>query len=57
MELQLAEETGEPTRRRDDLAKPLTVADKLAAQDQAAQWLAQMPSEEDSARGRLDPDR
>lgn len=57
VELQLAEETGEPRRRRDDLEKLLTVAEKLSAQDQAAQWLAQMPSEGDSARARLDPDR
>jgi TPR repeat protein len=39
------------------LESRLTVAEKLAAQDQAAQWLALMPSEEDSARARLDPDR
>ena len=57
MELPLAEETGEPRRRRDDLEMLLTVAEKLSAQDQAAQWLAQMPSEGDSARARLDPDR
>ena len=42
----------------DDL---LTVLDAqrtlFSAQDQAAQWLTQMPSEEDSARSRLDPDR
>lgn len=57
VEAQLAEEKAEPRRRRDDLEKRLTVAEKLAAQDQAAQWLALMPSEEDSARARLDPDR
>ena len=57
VEAQLAEENAEPRRRRDDLEKRLTVAEKLGAQDQAAQWLAQMPSEEDSARARLDPDR
>ncbi len=57
VELQLAEDNAEPRRRRDDLEKRLTVAEKLGAQDQAAQWLALMPSEEDSARARLDPDR
>ena len=57
VEAQLAEENAEPRRRRDDLEKRLTVAEKLGAQDQAAQWLALMPSEDDSARARLDPDR
>ena len=57
VELQLTEEKAEARRRRDTLEDRLTVADKLAAQDQAAQWLAQMPSEQDSARARLDPDR
>jgi len=57
VEAQLAEEKADPRRRRDDLEKRLTVAEKLGAQDQAAQWLALMPSEEDSARARLDPDR
>lgn len=57
VEAQLAEENTEPRRRRDELEKRLTVAEKLAAQDQAAQWLAQMPSEEDTARARLEPDR
>ena len=57
MEAQLAEENTEPRRRRDELEKRLTVAEKLGAQDQAARWLAQMPSEDDTARARLDPDR
>ncbi len=57
VEAQLAEENTEPRRRRDELEKRLTVAEKLAAQDQATQWLAQMPSEEDTARARLEPDR
>lgn len=57
VEAQLAEENAEPRRRRDDLEKRLTVAEKLGAQDQAEQWLAQMPSADDSARARLEPDR
>jgi TPR repeat protein len=57
VELQLAEEKAGPRRRRDDLEKRLTVTEKLCAQDQAGQWLALMPSEGDSARARLDPDR
>jgi len=57
VEAQLAEEKADPRRRRDDLEKRLSVAEKLGAQDQAAQWLAQMPSADDSARARLDPDR
>ena len=57
VEAQLAEEKAEPRRRRDDLEKRLTVPEKLAGQDQAEQWLAQMPSADDSARARLDPDR
>jgi TPR repeat protein len=57
VEAQLTEEKTEPRRRRDELEKRLTVAEKLAAQDLAAQWLGQMPSEEDTARARLDPDR
>jgi len=57
VEAQLAEEYTEPRRRRDDLEMRLTVAEKLGAQDQATQWLAQMPSADDSARARLDPDR
>ena len=57
VEAQLAEENTEPRRRRDELEKRLTVAEKLGAQDQAARWLAQMPSEDDTARARLDPDR
>ena len=57
MELQLAEDKAEPRRRRDTLETSLTVAEKLGAQDQAAQWLAQMPAEDAAARARLDPDR
>lgn len=57
VEAQLAEEKADSRRRRDDLEKRLDIPDKLAAQDQAAQWLALMPSADDSARARLDPDR
>ena len=57
MELQLVEEKAKARQRRDEMEAHLTVAEKLSAQDQAAQWLAQMPSEEDSARARLEPDR
>ncbi len=57
VELQLAEDKAEPRRRRDTLETSLTVAEKLGAQDQAAQWLAQMPAEDAAARARLDPDR
>ncbi|MFM7240690.1 MAG: hypothetical protein ACKO3A_01050 [Opitutia bacterium] len=57
VEAQLAEEKADPRRRRDDLEKRLTVPEKLAGQDQAEQWLDQMPSADDSARARLDPDR
>lgn len=57
VELQLTEEKAEARRRRETLEAKLTVADKLGAQEQAVQWLAQMPSEEASARVRLDPDR
>jgi phage terminase small subunit len=57
VELQLTEEKTEVAKRRDTLEAKLTVTDRLGAQEQAKQWLAQMPSEEDSARIRLDPDR
>jgi len=57
VELQLVEEKAKARQRRDEMEAHLTVAEKLSAQDQAAQWLAQMPSEEDSARARLEPDR
>lgn len=57
VELQLTEEKTEVAKRRDTLEAKLTVTDKLGAQEQAKQWLALMPSEEDSARARLDPDR
>ncbi len=57
VELRLSKDREKTLLELRDLGLRLNLAEKLAAQDQAAQWLAQMPSEEDSARARLDPDR
>jgi TPR repeat protein len=57
VELGLSKDRAQTMNEVRALEAALPMAVRVAGQDQAAQWLIQLPSEEDSARARLDPDR